>query len=179
MSSLQIIFSGVGGQGLMVAGNILGRAAVEKMGLYAAMSSAYGVETRGTFTKSDIIISEAEIDFPEALDPDVVLALDPIAYQRYASSLSASSLLVVDTAFAGLSTRANQLAFPIAALAKEAGNAASANVVALGLLLGLTEVVSYAALQGSIASEFAGRTSIIAINLKALDAGLAAVAQSV
>ena len=79
----EIVLSGVGGQGLLSIGNLLGEAASIFGGKKATMTASYGVETRGTFTKSDVIISDEEIDFPEVLNPDIVLCLAQVSYDRY------------------------------------------------------------------------------------------------
>ena len=89
----EIIFSGVGGQGLVSCGNILGEAASFDH-LNAVMTTTYGVETRGTFSKSDLIISDEDIDYPEALHPDVILALAQVAYQRYAPIAGENTVLI-------------------------------------------------------------------------------------
>lgn len=78
----EIVLSGVGGQGLLSIGNLLGEAASIFGGKKATMTASYGVETRGTFTKSDVIISNEEIDFPEVLNPDIVLCLAQVSTLR-------------------------------------------------------------------------------------------------
>ena len=171
----QIIFSGVGGQGLMLAGNIMGRAAVEFQGLNAVMTSVYGVETRGTFTKSDLIISPEQIAFPEVQQPDVVIALDAIAYNRYVASLPENCLLIYDSAIAPGESPAKQLSYPIAEKAKELGNPAVANVISLGILVGLTQLMDVEAMQQAISNEFSNRANIAELNLKAFASGLAMV----
>lgn len=65
----QIILSSVGGQGLIVCGTLLGETAVLFDNKRAVLSLEYGVETRGTFTKSDLIVSDQEIYSPRPLPP--------------------------------------------------------------------------------------------------------------
>ena len=173
-STWQIIFSGVGGQGLMVAGDILGKAAVEHEGRFAVMSSAYGVETRGTFTKSDIIVSNEAIFFPEVLAPDVIVILDTVAYQRYVGTDAANLLLIYDDSIQVMPGKAQQLGFPIAKMAREIGNTAVANVISVGILIGLTSIVSPQAASAAIKDEFSLRPRIVEINLRALQAGVEA-----
>ena len=167
----EIVLGGVGGQGLMIAGNLLGRAAVEQEGRQAVMTSVFGVETRGTFTKSDVIISNQPIFHPEALHPDVVIALDVAAYQRYVG-LGEETLLIYDDKFPSEESKARQKGYPIGALAREVGNPAVANVVALGILIKETGVVAAESVIAAIRDEFAERENVINMNLKALQAGL-------
>ncbi|MCL2496643.1 MAG: 2-oxoacid:acceptor oxidoreductase family protein [Clostridiales bacterium] len=172
----QIIFSGVGGQGLMLAGKLLGAAATGYEGKNAVMTSVYGVETRGTFAKSDVIVSGEEIDYPEVLKADVVIALAPVAYRKYADSLGEGAILLYDDAIEPMETKAVQIGFPIAKIAKEAGNSSMVNVVALGALVKLTGIVSEQAVQSAVREEFQGKARLMELNLKALHGGLKAAA---
>ena len=174
MKTWQVILSGVGGQGLMLSGSLLGTAATVYEGKNAVMTSAYGVETRGTFAKSDVIVSDGEIDFPEVLEPDAVVALDIIAYKKYAASLGEEAALIYDSAFGPLPSKARQMGYPISDMAKNAGNAAAANVAAHGILVRLTAMVGEESVRQAIRDEFKGREQLAAINLGAFDAGLEA-----
>ncbi|MCL2564958.1 MAG: 2-oxoacid:acceptor oxidoreductase family protein [Defluviitaleaceae bacterium] len=175
MKAWQIILSGVGGQGLMLSGNLLGSAATVYEGKKAAMTSAFGVETRGTFAKSDVIVSDSEIDFPEVLKADVVIALDMIAYKKYADSLGEGSLLIYDESFEHIDCKAKQSAFPIFKIAKDKGNPAAANIAALGILVKLTGLVSEEAVRSAIRDEFGTRERLVDLNLAVFEAALEAV----
>ena len=168
----EIIFSGVGGQGLVSCGNLLGEAAAQE-GLQVAMSTSYGVETRGTFTKSDVILGREEIDFPEALAPDVILALADVAYQRYASQAGRDTLLLYDQgAVRPVESAAIQCGFPIRATAEELGSAASANILALGILLGKTGLVKEESLCRAIEKAFAKKPKGVEQNKAILRRGI-------
>ena len=172
--TLQIIFSGVGGQGLMLAGKLLGEAATGYEGKYAVMTSAYGVETRGTFAKSDVIVSNSEINYPEVLKADLVIALAPVAYKKYAESLDEKTILLYDDTIVELPSKARQKKFPITQIAKEANNPAGLNIVALGLLVKLTGIVSVESIEKTIREEFSGKEKYADSNLKAFKAGFLA-----
>jgi len=167
----QVILSGVGGQGLMLAGNLLGKAALYE-GKKAVMTSAYGVETRGTFTKSDVIISGAEIDFPEVGQADAVIALDVIAYKKYADSLGEESLLIYDDSIDYLPSKAGQAGFPVSKIAKETGNPSASNIAALGILVKLTGIVAEESIRNAIREEFKDKEAAAKQNLAAFEASL-------
>ncbi|MCL1872915.1 MAG: 2-oxoacid:acceptor oxidoreductase family protein [Clostridiales bacterium] len=169
----QVIFSGVGGQGLMLAGTLLGSAATGYEGKNAVMTSAYGVESRGTFAKSDCIVSTQEIDYLEVMAADAVIALAPVAYQKYVDSLGEDTLLIYDDAIETLPSKARQLAFPIAKIAKDVGNISSSNIVALGILVKITALVKEHSVVKAIIEEFWGKEKLINLNLEAFKAGLA------
>ena len=141
-----IVLAGVGGQGLVTIGTLLGEAAVLE-GRNACLSSTYGTEARGTFTKSDVLIGDGEIDFIEVVEPDALLCLAQTAYDRYAPGLESEGaertllLYDVDLVTPSLLCRAKSAAIPFARLASEQGAPGAANLAALGAVVELTGAV--------------------------------------
>lgn len=174
----EIIFSGVGGQGLLLNGNILGKAAsiIEKR--QAVMTCAYGTETRGTFTKSDLIISEEYIDFPEVLNADAVVALAQVAYDKYFESMKEDSIIIYNNNQVKETTsKAKQYGLPMEDLAAQADNLNGVNVVALGALIALTESVKPESVKEMLAKRFKGKDQLVEKNEKAFDLGYQAALQ--
>ncbi len=134
----EIIFAGVGGQGLVTIGTLLGEAAALE-GLNACLSSTYGTEARGTFTKSDVIISGQQIDFIEATSPDAVICLAQAAYDRYTQGKAGNAWLLYDSDVVTPSDEAadRETGFSLSAL----GAHGSANMAALGLVVAATGAV--------------------------------------
>lgn len=169
----EIILSGVGGQGLILCGTLLGEAATLYDGKRATLTSEYGVETRGTFAKSDVIVSEGEIYFPDATDPDLVLCLAQVAYGRYAGTLPSKTLLVYDSNQVKPDYRVpNQLPVPFTDMARELGNAATANIIAMGVVSARTGLVTPGAARQAISRFFSGKSErVVAMNHRAFDLG--------
>jgi 2-oxoglutarate ferredoxin oxidoreductase subunit gamma len=71
----EIRLSGFGGQGIMLAGQILGKAAVVNEGRNAMMAQSYGPESRGGASVAEIIIDDGEIDYPRVINPDAIMVL--------------------------------------------------------------------------------------------------------
>ena len=134
----EIILAGVGGQGLVTIGGILGEAAVLE-GRNACLSSSYGTEARGTFTKSDVIISDDEIDFIEAEEPAAVLCLAQAAYDRYSPVLGPEVVLVYDSDRVTPSGKgaSRETGYSLSSLAEPG----TANLAALGLVAALSGAV--------------------------------------
>ena len=168
----QIVFSGVGGQGLMLTGKLLGEAATVHEGKKAVMTSAYGVETRGTFAKSDVIISSVEIDYPEVLKADVVIALAPVAYKKYVGSLEEGAILLYDSAIEEEASKARQIRVSMAEAASGVGNPYAVNIVALGTLVKLTGLVKEQSVENAIKKEFQKNEKLAKLNIKAFNAGV-------
>lgn len=172
----EIILSGVGGQGLIVCGTLLGEAAVLFDGKKATLASEYGVETRGTFAKSDVVVSEQEIFYPEAVTPNLILCLAQVAYQRYQDfALEEEAVLVYDSdQVQAKEGAANHIGFPILTMARELGNPATANIIAMGIVAKKTGIVTPDAAKKAIQRFFASRSQkVVDLNYKAFDAGYA------
>lgn len=171
----EIILSGVGGQGLVVGGTMLGEAATLFDGKYAVLTTSYGTETRGTFTKSEIIICQEQAAFPEVEHPDVVLALAQVAYDRYVSAIGEDAILVYDSSMVTdiKPSKARQVGAPYTELSREMGRVGIANIMALGTIIGLTGAVRPESYKNALARRFAGKDRVIELNVHAFEKGLA------
>jgi 2-oxoglutarate ferredoxin oxidoreductase subunit gamma len=172
----EIRLAGEGGQGMILAGIILAEAAAIYDGKQAVQTQSYGPEARGGASRSEVVISDGEIDHPEVLSADVVVALSQEAYKKFAKSVRAGGLLIVDQDHVETSADFNGIKIPVARIAHETtGKTITANTVALGLLVGLTNMVSRAAIEKAITARAPKGTD--EINRKALQAGFAAAEQ--
>lgn len=171
---IEIILSGVGGQGLLVCGSLIGEAAILYDGINATMASEYGIETRGTFTKSDVIVSGSEIFYPESIYPKLILALAQVAYDRYAKPEYNDTVLIYDTEMVTTVNpkRENQFGYPITPMARDFGNIAMANIISTGIILKRTGIVSKEAIHKSIQKFFSVKSQkMVDMNIKAFEAG--------
>ena len=141
----EIRFSGAGGQGLITAGIILAEAAAIIEGKSALQSQSYGPEARGGASKSEVIISDGPIDYPKATVVDACLAMTQESADKYAVGIKDGGLLLLDDDFVKNNPEGNFTVYrlPIMRMAKEdIGREIVANVIALGAVIGLTNVVS-------------------------------------
>ena len=167
----ELRLAGEGGQGLILAGLVLAEAAALYDGQYVAQTQAYGPQVRGGVSRSEVVISSAPIDYPLLLSPDLLLALNQEAFDRYHLEIKRGGLLIVDATHVKKLTRGQAIQVPISDLARETtGLSITANILSLGLIAGLTGVVSRAALESAV-RERAPRGTVNT-NLKALAAGL-------
>jgi len=140
MSQTEIRFSGSGGQGLITAGIILAEAALYD-GKNAIQSQSYGPEARGGASKAEVIISNEEIFYPKVQVPDLSLSLTQVATDKYIEETKEDGMIIVDSAIElpnGLDVK-NIITLPILQTASEKiGKSIVANIVALGVVAGLT-----------------------------------------
>lgn len=147
----EIRLAGEGGQGMILAGLILAEAAAVYAGKNAVQSQSYGPEARGGASKSEVIISDGEIDYPEVMEADVLVAMGQEACDKYFYDLKKDGLLIVDSDHVGRVPTSKAIRVPITRLATETtGKPITANVVALGLLVGLTGIVPQAAIEKAV-----------------------------
>lgn len=144
MRHWEFLLSGSGGQGIILAGIILAEGAV-MAGKNAIQTQTYGPEARGGASKAEVIISDGEIDYPKVVKPDLLLAMSQDAYNKYTPlAVAHNSLVLIDGQFVtDLSQQLNNLiVLPITKTASERiGKAVVANMVALGAVMALTEVL--------------------------------------
>jgi 2-oxoglutarate ferredoxin oxidoreductase subunit gamma len=169
----EVRLAGEGGQGMILAGIILAEAAAIYDGKIAVQTQSYGPEARGGASKSEVIISSGEIDHPEVLSADVVVTLSQEAFGKFAATVKPGGLLIVDADKVDSSSAPVATRLPINRIAFETtGRHITANTVALGVLVGLTGVVSRKAIEKAVAARAPKGTE--EMNQKALDAGFAA-----
>jgi 2-oxoglutarate ferredoxin oxidoreductase subunit gamma len=169
----EIRLSGSGGQGLILAGQILAEAAAVYDDQNATQSQSYGPEARGGASRSEVIISDDEIDYPKATQIDLLLALTQEACNKYAGDLKKGGILLVDAAeVTKLPSREGKIfSAPITEIAeKEIGRKVVANLLAVGMIVGLSKIVSIAAAEQAIRARVPKGTE--EMNLKAFRKGL-------
>jgi 2-oxoglutarate ferredoxin oxidoreductase subunit gamma len=162
--------SGSGGQGLLLAGIVLAEAAILE-DKNAVQTQSYGPEARGGSSKAEVVVSEEDIDYPKATDPDFLLALTADAYRTY-GKLQGKGLIIVDSSVElDPEIKARTTSLPILDTAANAiGKKVVANIVALGVLGGLSGVVKPETLEAAVLNRVPRGTE--ELNIKALRAGL-------
>ncbi|MDX1763161.1 MAG: 2-oxoacid:acceptor oxidoreductase family protein [bacterium] len=169
---VEVRFSGSGGQGIILAGVILAEAAAIYDDKNAVQSQSYGPEARGGASKSEVIISDGDIDYPKATHIDILLALTQVACDKYVSDMKNDAVLIVDSDEVTKIPDGDFRAYgvPIFRFAEEKiGKRIVGNIIALGLVVGLTQVVSRKAIEEAVLSRVPRGTE--ELNLKALDLG--------
>ncbi len=153
MSKYEIRFAGLGGQGIVRAGVIIGSAAALFGGKNAANSQSYGPEARGGASRSEVIISDEEIDYPKVEEPDAMVLMSQEAYDRYARDLKRGGVLIYDSDMVydpKPIEGARVYAIPATRIAEESGRKIVANMVMIGALVAITGAVDPSAAKRAI-----------------------------
>jgi len=162
--------SGSGGQGLLLAGIVLAEAAILE-DKNAGQPQSYGPEARGGSSKAEVVISDEDIDYPKATDPDFLLALTNDAYATYCKAMGKGLIITDASVTIDPSIKARTVVLPILSTASDKiGKKVVANIVALGVLAGLSGIASRESLRAAVKARVPKGTD--ELNLAALDAGL-------
>ena len=172
MKPLSIRISGFGGQGIILISVILGTAAVTKKGLYVVQTQSYGSEARGGQCQAELIISNEPIHSPTSENKDILVSLFQAALDRYVASLKPNGILIVDPKLVNrIPTKGfNVYRVPATETALQIGNRIAANMVMLGFLQPLLNIVSENDLKSVISDTV--KEKFVDINIEAFNAGL-------
>ena len=168
----EVRLGGTGGQGAILAGILLAEAAVRD-GKNVVQTQSYGPEARGGASRSEVVISDGSIHYPKVIQADVTLCMSQEACDRYGRRVRSGGLLILDTDHVARAPTTRAVRVPMTTLARDVtGREIVANVVGLGVLVGLTGIVSQEALEAAVRDRVPRGTADI--NLKALVAGFEA-----
>jgi 2-oxoglutarate ferredoxin oxidoreductase subunit gamma len=166
----EIRVAGFGGQGMMLAGLLIGKAAALYDGKEAVLSQSYGPEARGGASNADVIIDDDPIDYPLVTRPDHFVAMFQEAYERYRPDLVKDGILLIESDLVRpLPDEGPYRGIPATRIAEELGRRIVANVVMVGFFSGATGLISPQAGEQAIRNTL--RPRLVDLNLKAFNAG--------
>jgi len=169
----EIRLSGSGGQGLILMGIILAEAIGIYEGKFVAQTQSYGPEARGGSSKSEVIVSDEEIDYPKAMKLDVLLAMNQKSCDEFCPDLKPEGLLIVDSTFVTQPPIPRAFQIPFTRIAREKFKRdVVANIIALGAFSQLCPLVSPKAIESAVLARVPKGTE--KLNRDALKAGMAA-----
>ena len=172
MDRYDIRLSGSGGQGLILAGKILAEAAAIYDGHNAVQTQSYGPEARGGASKAEVVIMDGEIDYPKAMDLDLLLSLTQESCVKYSGDLKDDGILIVDRELVKEPPKGKYRIYsaPITEIAAgKIGKIVVTNIVALGILARISGVVAKESVRKAILARVPKGTE--QINMKAFDEG--------
>ena len=168
----EVRLAGTGGQGAILAGILLAEAGLRDA-KNVVQTQSYGPEARGGASRAEVVISDGEIHYPKVIQANITLCMSQVACDRYGGQMGRGGLLILDADHVARAPTTRAVHVPMTQLAREAtGREIVANVVGLGLLAGLTGIVSREALEAAIRNRAPRGTADV--NLKALATGFEA-----
>jgi 2-oxoglutarate ferredoxin oxidoreductase subunit gamma len=171
MSKTEIRLAGFGGQGIVLLGNIIGKAASIYNKQYAALTQSYGPESRGGSCRAEVIISQLPIEYPYITNPQIQVILSQEAYNEFGANAPEGTLLLVDAELVKVEKppAAKMFTIPASRIAQEMGRSVVANIIMLGFFSAHSNVVSREALERSVVDFIPAGSE--AFNMKAFETG--------
>jgi 2-oxoglutarate ferredoxin oxidoreductase subunit gamma len=167
----EIRFAGFGGQGLLLAGILLGRTAALYTGKQAAQTQTYGTEARGGASQCNVVIDDQEITYVGVVNPDVFVVMSQEAYDKLIGEVKDGARVFYDSDLVKIreNPKLRQFPIPSTSSAKELGRQMVANMVMLGAMVEGTKILEVDLVKKSLTESVPPGTE--ALNLKAFDLG--------
>jgi 2-oxoglutarate ferredoxin oxidoreductase subunit gamma len=169
---VEVRFAGFGGQGIIKSGIIVAAAASIHAGKNSVQTQSYGPESRGGACKSEVVISEQEIDFPKLVQPDVLVVMSQAAYNDYADDIKQGGLVILDPDMIPTQKDLGKVKIfkvPATKMADQLGRRIVANIVMMGALVAITKLLDENAVKESIKENIPKGTE--ELNLAAFEKG--------
>ena len=174
MEEKNFIIAGFGGQGVLLAGEVLANACMLQ-GLNVTWYPSYGAEMRGGTVNCEIVTSGTEVSSVNKKDADFVVALNQASFDKFITKIKKGGWMIANSSLAKeIKTRTdiNYLFAPITKLAENVGNIKMTNILALGLAAKVSKIVSMESLTEALDRVIpAHRKNLLPLNLQALKIG--------
>lgn len=172
MTTTEIKFGGLGGQGVILAGMITGRAASLYDHKHATLTQAFGPEARGSACSAQVVISDSKILYPYVTHPEILVSMSQDAYNKFCPAVAPNALLLIEQEMVDptpLPEGAKVFGIPATRIAEELGRRMVQNIVMVGFFASVTKLVSHEAMRQSVIDSVPKGTT--ELNLKAFDKG--------
>jgi len=169
----EIRICGFGGQGIILAGFIIGKAASVFMDYHAVQSQSYGPEARGGAARSEVIISDEKIGYPRPLSVDCLLAISQESFDSYRVDIRDDTVIIVDPDL----VKKHDIGRPIykvqsLKIAEELGNKIVTNIVMVGAFTSIYDILKPEAVKEAVIDSVPKRFT--ELNVKAFERGFEA-----
>ncbi len=174
----EIRITGFGGQGVVLAGHIIGHACAVNGGKHATMIQSFGPEARGSACSTTLAVSDTEVLYPYISRPDIFVVMSAEGYEKYRDELKDEGTLVYEKDLVSIEAKEGQNSFGVSStrIAEEIGRSIVQNIVMLGFFAAATEIVAVEIMRKAVEESVPKGTE--ELNLRAFDAGCAAFRES-
>jgi len=168
---VEIRLTGFGGQGVVLAGHIIGHACAINAGRSATMIQSFGPEARGSACSATLAVSTGEVLYPYITRPDVLVAMSAEGYEKYSDELKDDGILIYEQDLVHPVLKEGQPAHgvPSTRIAESLGRAIVQNIVMVGFFGAVTGIVPMEALREAVLHSVPAGTE--KLNLAAFEKG--------
>jgi 2-oxoglutarate ferredoxin oxidoreductase subunit gamma len=172
MSVTEIKFGGFGGQGVILAGIIIGRAASIFDHKYATLTQSFGPEARGSACSAQVIVSDSKILYPYVTQPEILMVMSQEACNLFIPKATDNATIIIEEDLVrpkGLKSGMRVFAIPATRYAEELGPKMILNIVMVGFFTSVTKLISYKSVREAVKTSVPPGTENM--NLKAFERG--------
>ena len=173
MSTTEIKISGLGGQGVILAGMVIGRGASIFDGRHATLTQSFGPEARGSACSAQVIVSDEPVEYPYVTRPHILVVMSQEAYNRFAHELAPDGKLLYEADLVEpddtVPETVQRYSIPATRIAEDLQRRMVLNIVMVGFFAAVTDVVGVDALRASVKASVPPGTE--ALNLEAFERG--------
>lgn len=173
MGTVEIQIAGFGGQGVILAGMVIGRAATIYDTKHVTLTQSFGPEARGSACSVQLIVSPDPVLYPYLTKADILVAMSQEAYTKFVTGLKPGGMLLYEQDLIDVGQLPSEIhASGISAtrIAEELGRKLVLNMVMVGFVTAMTEIITPEAARKSIADSVPKGTD--ALNTAAFEKGL-------
>jgi len=170
----EIRITGFGGQGVVLAGHIIGHACAVNADKHATMIQSFGPEARGSACSTTLAVSDTEVLYPYIGRPDIFVVMSGEGYEKYRDELRDDGILIYEKDLVKPEPKEGQPSFGVSStrIAEEIGRAIVQNIVMLGFFAAASKIVAREAMRDAVSDSVPKGTE--ELNLRAFDAGWSA-----
>jgi 2-oxoglutarate ferredoxin oxidoreductase subunit gamma len=167
----EIKLGGFGGQGIILGGYIVGKAASLFSDKHASMIQSYGPEARGGACSSEVVVEDQQVSYPAVVKPDVLVLMSQEAYEKFKPMIDAGTQVLIDEDLVELDEGqiGRIVAIPSLKFAEELGRKIVANIIMLGFFTSVTELFTKEAMKEAVLTTVPEHTK--ELNEKAFERG--------
>lgn len=172
MAKTEIKVGGFGGQGIILTGYIIGKAAAIYDDMHATMTQAFGPEARGSACSSQIIVSKDIIRYPYVKTPQVMVIMSQEAFTKFHPQIDPNGMLLIEEELVdptGIPDTVRLFTIPATRIAEELGRKVVLNMVMAGFFTSVTGLISRDAMRKAVETTVPPGTE--KLNLQAFDRG--------
>jgi len=172
MSRTEIKIGGFGGQGVILSGYIIGRAASIYDTKNATMIQSFGPEARGSACSAQLIVADDGIDYPYIIAPNIMIVMSQEAYTKFSPEIATGGILITEEELVNplnLRKDLKHFSIPATRLAEELGRKMVLNIVMMGYMTAVTKLIDKEAMRKAVQASVPKGTE--ELNLKAFDKG--------
>ena len=166
---LELRVTGFGGQGVVLAAYIIGRACIHA-GKHATMIQSFGPEARGASCSATLVVSDHEVLYPYIAEPEILVAMSSDGYEKFRDELRPGGTLIYESDLVH-PVEASAFGVPSTRIAESLNKPLVQNIVMLGFIAAVTDIVPLEAMRAAVLASVPAGTE--EINLRAFDAGVA------